>query len=421
VISEFRTRGPNGASDEFIELYNNSDSLVDVSGWKIRGSNNAGSISTRLTINNGTIIPARGHFLATNGSANGYSGSVPGDQSYTSGITNDGGIAITLPNDAVVDQVGMSSGSAFIEGMNLAPLPSDANQSYERKPGGFSGSTQDTNDNFNDFQLLTPSDPQNLSSNPTPGPTPTPTPTPSPTETPTPTPTPTVTPTPGPTATPTPTPNPTPTPVTKVVISQIYGGGGNSGATFKNDFIEIFNAGNQPINLSGWSVQYASASGTSWQVTNLTAITLARGQYYLIQEAQGSGGSVDLPTPDAIGSIPMAATAGKVALLNSTTALTGSGCPLGGSIQDFVGYGSGTTCAEGIATAAPSNTTAVLRNNNGCTDSDNNAPDFATGAPNPRNTSSTTNQCLGTFAPADGGFELAWLDLLPRLVRIAVW
>ena len=53
-------------------------------------------------------------------------------------------------------------------------------------------------------------------------------------------------------------------------VSQVYGGGGNAGATYTNDFIELFNAGAGSINLSGWSVQYASATGTSWQVTNLS-------------------------------------------------------------------------------------------------------------------------------------------------------
>ncbi|CAN5844072.1 hypothetical protein BH18ACI4_BH18ACI4_26020 [soil metagenome] len=167
VISEFRTRGPGGASDEFVELYNNSDLPMAIAGWKIRGSSNSGSISTRLAIAMGTIVPARGHFLATN---SGYSGTVAGDQTYTSGIANDGGLALTLPDDSVVDQVGLSAGSAFKEGIHIAPLPGDANQSHERRPGGFSGSTQDTNDNFTDFQLLTPSDPQNLNANPTPGP-----------------------------------------------------------------------------------------------------------------------------------------------------------------------------------------------------------------------------------------------------------
>ena len=84
-----------------------------------------------------------------------------------------------MPDDSIVDQVGLSSGSAFKEGMHLAPLPADANQSYERKPGGASGSTQDTGDNFSDFQLIT-SDPQNLSSSPTPGLSPSPSPSVSP-------------------------------------------------------------------------------------------------------------------------------------------------------------------------------------------------------------------------------------------------
>src|SRR5438105_43545 len=90
-----------------------------------------------------------------------------------------------------------------------------------------------------------------------------------------------------------------------IVISQVYGGGGNSGATLKNDFIELFNRGNTTFNLAGWSVQYASTTGTSWQVTPLSG-SLAPGAHYLIQEAQGAGGSASLPTPDATGTIPMA-------------------------------------------------------------------------------------------------------------------
>src|SRR3989442_10402219 len=74
-----------------------------------------------------------------------------------------------------------------------------------------------------------------------------------------------------------------------VVISQVYGGGGNSGATLKNDFIELFNASNASVDMSGWFVQYASASGSTWQVTNLCGAgqtcTIAPGHYYLIQEA----------------------------------------------------------------------------------------------------------------------------------------
>ncbi|HYK21533.1 MAG TPA: lamin tail domain-containing protein, partial [Pyrinomonadaceae bacterium] len=88
-----------------------------------------------------------------------------------------------------------------------------------------------------------------------------------------------------------------------IVISQIYGGGGNSGAPFRNDLIEIFNRGTSAVNLAGWSVQYASATATSWSVTPLTAATLMPGQYYLVQESSGGSNGTPLPTPDAMGTI----------------------------------------------------------------------------------------------------------------------
>lgn len=190
-----------------------------------------------------------------------------------------------------------------------------------------------------------------------------------------------------------------------VVISQVYGGGGNSGATLKNDFVELYNRGAVPVTLTGWSVQYASSAGTSWQRTNLTG-TINPGQYYLVQEAQGAGGTVNLPTPDAIGTIAMSATAGKVALVSNTTALTGS-CP---AVVDFVGFGSA-NCFEGASsTAALTNTTATLRKGDGCTDTNNNGADFATGVPSPRNTTSAFHFCatstpptgVGTATPSNG-------------------
>ena len=176
----------------------------------------------------------------------------------------------------------------------------------------------------------------------------------------------------------------------QVVISQVYGGGGNSGATLRNDFIEIFNRGNTMVSLSGYSVQYASSTGTTWQVTNLVGI-LAPGQYYLVQESAGTGGTTNLPTPDVSGSIAMSAAAGKVALVNSQTALSGA-CP--SNVVDLLGYGPGTNCAEGSPTTANlTNTTAALRASGGCTDTNNNSADFSNGAPNPRNTGSTLNVC----------------------------
>src|SRR5690606_26278496 len=101
-----------------------------------------------------------------------------------------------------------------------------------------------------------------------------------------------------------------------VVISEVYGGGGNSGATYTHDYVELFNRGGSAADLDGWSIQYASAAGTTWQVTALSG-TLEPGQAYLVQQSAGAGGTQPLPTADATGTIPMSATAGKVALVDT--------------------------------------------------------------------------------------------------------
>jgi hypothetical protein len=187
-----------------------------------------------------------------------------------------------------------------------------------------------------------------------------------------------------------------------IVISQVYGGGGNSGSTYKNDFIELFNRGASPVDVTGWSVQYTSAAATAaWQVTPLASFTIQPGQYYLVQEAQGAGGTTNLPAPDATGTIAMSATAANVALVGSTTALA-IGCPAAGSVIDRVAYGSG-VCPETTAVGTLSNTTAALRNTNGCTESDNNSTDFSIGAPTPRNSASATNSCSAGGALSANG------------------
>jgi uncharacterized protein len=180
----------------------------------------------------------------------------------------------------------------------------------------------------------------------------------------------------------------------QVVISQVYGGGGNSGATLRSDFIELHNNGAAAVDLSTWSVQYASGTGTTWGRTNLSG-SIAAGGYFLVKQADGTGGTVALPTPDSIGTIAMAGTSGKVALVNNQTALTGT-CPLDPTVIDFVGYGSTATCSETAPTPAPSNTTAVLRAGDGCTDSGNNSADFTVVSPAPRNSASPIVACAGT-------------------------
>src|SRR5437588_4193152 len=185
-----------------------------------------------------------------------------------------------------------------------------------------------------------------------------------------------------------------------IVFSEVYGGGGNSGSTLKNDFMELFNRGTQTVDLTGWFVHYTSATGTTWNAANSpTALsgTIAPGHYYLVQESAGAGGTVNLPAADATGVIAMGATAGKVAVTTSPTFAVQ--CPSGSSIADFVGYGATANCSETSPTAAPANATAVLRLNAGCTDNNNNSTDFSVGPPNPRNSATTPIVCSATNNP----------------------
>jgi uncharacterized protein YjdB len=189
-----------------------------------------------------------------------------------------------------------------------------------------------------------------------------------------------------------------------LVISQVYGAGGNGGngaSSFANDFIELHNGGAAPVDLAGYAVQYAAATGTSWLVTALPSVTLAAGGYFLVQESAGGGTAPALPTPDATGTISMSATAGKVALTPSTTALTGS-CPIS-LTSDFVGYGATANCFEGTgSTGAPGNTTAVLRGSGGCTDANDNKTDFTAATPTPRNAATAPSVCACFAGLASG-------------------
>jgi len=162
---------------------------------------------------------------------------------------------------------------------------------------------------------------------------------------------------------------------TPVIIYEAYGGGGNSGATYKNDFIVLYNTTDAEIDLSTYSIQYASATGTTWTVTNLTG-KIAAGGYYLIQQAAGTGGTLDLPTPDVIGTVGMAGSGFKLALVSSQTALTGTGID-NPNVVDYVGCGSATTF-ETAKAPAPSNTTSIKRTS--FIDTNDNSVDFVAGA-----------------------------------------
>ena len=207
-----------------------------------------------------------------------------------------------------------------------------------------------------------------------------------------------------------------------LVISQVYGGGGNTGAPYSYDFIELYNTTSSPISLNGLSVQYASAAGTSWaNLTVLPNASVQPGHYFLIEEAEGTTvTNKPLPTPDTTGNINLSATAGKVALVNGTTAITsGTSCPTGATILDFVGFGTTANCFEGSGpTPAPSNTTSVSRNSTN-TDTNNNAADFTAGAPNPRNSSFGSTGALSATGAANpstvtsGGMTLLTVTVTP--------
>ena len=209
-----------------------------------------------------------------------------------------------------------------------------------------------------------------------------------------------------------------------VVISQVYGGGGGTGASYTNDYVELFNRGASSASLSGMSVQYASAAGTGTFGGNPVALlsgTLSAGGYYLVQLAGGATGAA-LPTPDATGTANMSGTAGKVALVDSTSgmACNGGSTPCSAAqlalIRDLVGYGTTANFYEGSAPApAPSTTTSILRGAAGCTDTDQNGSDFSSGTPAARNTASPLSPCpvgdaapsVASSTPSDGASNVA--------------
>jgi len=168
-----------------------------------------------------------------------------------------------------------------------------------------------------------------------------------------------------------------------VLISQVYGGGGRSGAPYNADYVELYNRGATAVSLAGWSVQYASASGSTWQTTALSG-TIAAGKHYLVKLASNGATGSALPAADATGAINLSGTNGKVALRNTAAAFTGS-TPTGQTgLLDLVGYGTA-NAFEGSAAPVGSNTTALFRADGGATDTANNAADFSAAAPNPRN------------------------------------
>lgn len=387
VISEVYGGGGNSGAtfrNDFIEVYNPGNTAVDLTGWSVQYAAAAGT-SWQVTPLTGSI-PAKSFYLIQEAAGSGGTTALPTPDAVGTILMSGTTFKIILSNTAtalsganptganVIDKIGVGPTA---NGFETAPTALLSNTtSAERKAsatstattlglGGseeFNGNGYDTDNNSTDFVITAPN-PQNTLVK-------------------------------------------EPVGANHVVISEVYGGGGNSGTTYRNDFIELYNPTLTAVDLTGWSVQYASATGSSWQVTTLAG-TIAPKGFYLIQQAAGSGGTTALPTPDRTGSINMSGTAGKVLLSNTATALTGTN-PTGASIVDFVGFGATASAFEGAApTAAPSNTTSIERKatststaatmaaggteefaGNGF-DSDDNAADFVVSAVTPQNSSIT--------------------------------
>ncbi len=197
-----------------------------------------------------------------------------------------------------------------------------------------------------------------------------------------------------------------------LVLAEVYAAGGNSGAAYANDYVELFNRGASPVAVDGWTLQYASAAGTSWQSTALSGAIPAGGRY-LVQLASGGANGATLPTADATGTSNLAVTGGKVALVDDSTALScgasAGSCSSASSVEDLVGYG-GAADYEGTGAAPAGSATNAVTRTDSCTDTDDNAADFATAAPDPKNSSAAATACSVT-PPPNGASASAGVDV----------
>lgn len=207
-----------------------------------------------------------------------------------------------------------------------------------------------------------------------------------------------------------------------VVVSQVYAGGGTTGAAYANDFVELLNTGGAAVDVSGWTVQYASAASTSWQSTPLSG-SIQPGHYYLVQLASSGAVGAALPTADATGTANLASAGGKVALVRDATALTcgasAGSCGTASTIADLVGWGTAADYEGAAAAPALSSTTAAVRGGAGCTDTGSNAADFTAAAPAPRSSATTAAACAGATSTGTTGDVAVAADVEP-LVSIGL-
>ncbi|MBO2008989.1 lamin tail domain-containing protein [Hymenobacter negativus] len=189
-----------------------------------------------------------------------------------------------------------------------------------------------------------------------------------------------------------------------VVISEVYAGGGSAGATYQNDFVELYNKTNVSLPLNGYSVQYNPASGGgAYAMVALGNVSIPANGHLLVQLGAGANGG-PLPTPDVTGSLALAVGGGRIALVSNTTALQDADPANAPGVVDFLGYGSSAATYEGSGPALgmaglvslerkarATSTSASLAaggddvdQGNGY-DSNDNASDFVARTPEPQN------------------------------------
>jgi predicted extracellular nuclease len=212
-------------------------------------------------------------------------------------------------------------------------------------------------------------------------------------------------------------------PSTTIVISEVYGAGGNAGSPFTADYVELFNLSATSQTLTGWSIQYASSTSTgSVSAANIfplpPTVTIPAGGYYLVS-GMVTTTSTGLPDPSDYSTeqgtstgFTLSSASGRVYLVNSTTAVSNL-AGTDASVIDFVGYGTAATF-EG-AGPAPLETNSSSTSygtydyrKNVCVDTNNNMADFATaavtttGANAPHNSSTPVHPCVAVAPTATG-------------------
>jgi len=306
VVSELRFRGPVGGNDEFIELFNRSTNIVNISGWVISASNSAtpAATSSRVTIGSATLIPGQ-HYLIANTGSGGYSGSVTPDATYGVGITDGGGIAVINALGTIVDQVGTGNNSAYKEGAPLSPLTPTppTNNSYERKAVGGIKGCLDTDNNNDDFGISASSNPESLLIVLT-----------------------------CPPPTPTNTPTVTPVGARRVVINEI-GWGGTQADGSMGQWIELHNPDTaNPVDLNGWHL--IAADG----VPDIPLSgTVPEGGYFLLARRDNVFDALVLPS-NQVFSDPLSSTGESLSLYTDVGELVDTANADGGSWPAGTGF-----------------------------------------------------------------------------------